>query len=55
MWTDVAPTGETGIMQGCKGFDCAWEERNEIDHYDREYGDLNVCELLYPDKVGLGW
>ena len=51
----VALTAETGMMQGYEESDCSWEERNEIDPYELAHGDLNVCELLYPDHAVSGW
>ncbi|HCH64524.1 MAG: hypothetical protein CL927_15320 [Deltaproteobacteria bacterium] len=45
----------TKFLQGCEESTCNDEFILEIDPYEGDYGNLHVCELLYPDKAGSGW
>jgi hypothetical protein len=40
----------TKFLQQCEESDCGYEELYEIDPYEGDYGELHVCDLLYPDK-----
>ena len=45
----------TKFLQGCEEATCSEEYLYEIDPYEGDFGDLHVCDLLYPDKASSGW